>query len=191
MVMDNVSPLLFGAVFLALICITVCCCSCHREVRMNHCDARNNPVKLILGIVQFAKKNKGHIFHCALTYNEMPSRLDLAKQTYGRPFTTREVEDVRTFWQPFLLVISLMGFQLRDDTTSLSLTVSKSLPDDYDYIGLIYPSWGVTSLASVICIIVHQLVICPFFPKFIPRMLTRMKVDLVNALLSLTAIPLL
>ena len=94
----------FGVVFLVLLCITVCCCCCHHEVRMNHSDARNNPVKLIWGIEQFAKKNKEQVFRSAFTYNEMP-RLDLAKERYGGPFTAREVEDVKNFWQLFLLLI--------------------------------------------------------------------------------------
>ena len=94
-------------------------------------------MKLIWGVVQFAKKNKEHIFRSAFTYNEMPSRLDLAKQRYGGPFTTREVEEVKNFWQLFLLLISLIGFQLRDDTTSLSVALRKfRFSDEYEYLPL-------------------------------------------------------
>ena len=39
----------------------------------------------------------------------------------------------------------------------------------------------------VVCIPVYQLVIRPFFSKYIPRMLTRMKIGLVIVLLSLIA----
>ena len=124
----------------------LCCCCRHREVRMNHSDARNNTLKLIWGVVQFAKKNKEHIFRSAFTYNEMPSRLDLAKQRYGGPFTTREVEDVKNFWQQFFLLSSLIGFQLRDDTTLLSIAAEWNLPSSISFLGLNYSSWTVTSL---------------------------------------------
>ena len=47
----------------------------------------------------------------ALTYweNKLPSRIDLGKRKYGGPFTTEEVEDVKTFLQLCLLLISLSG----------------------------------------------------------------------------------
>ena len=109
--------------FPSLFCAAVCCCCCHRQVRMNHSDVPNNPLKLIWRVVQFSMRNKEHIFRSAFTYNEMPSRLDLAKQRYGRPFTTREVEDVKNFCQICVLLLSLTGFQLIHDTTVLSTLV--------------------------------------------------------------------
>ena len=47
--------------------------------------------------------------------------------------------------------------------------------------------WAITGLVIVVCIPVYQLVIRPFFPKYIPRMLTRMKIGLVIVLMSLIA----
>ena len=41
---------------------------------------------------------------------EVPSRLDLAKKRYGGPFTTEEVENVKTFGRILLVLISLFGF---------------------------------------------------------------------------------
>ena len=173
-----------AVVFLFLVCITVCCCYCHREVRMNHSDVHDNPVRLIWGVVQFATKKKEHIFRSAFTYNEMPSRLDLAKQRYGGPFTTREVEDVKSFWQLLTLLISLIGFQLRDDTTFLSIESVGFYPNLWTPAD--FP-WNVPALVIVVCIPVYQLVIRPFFSKYIPGMLTRMKIGLVFVLLSLLA----
>ena len=53
--------------------------------------------------------------------------------------------------------------------------------------GVVYSSWAVTGLVIVVCIPVYQLVIRPFFPKYVPRMLTKMKIGLVMVLLSLIA----
>ena len=43
--------------------------------------------------------------HCD---NYIPSRLDFAKDRYGRPFTTEQVENVKTFLQ-ILLVLFAVG----------------------------------------------------------------------------------
>ena len=112
-----------------------------------------------------------------VTYNEMPSRLDLAKQGYGGQFTTREVEDVNNSWRFFLLLTSLIGFQVKDGTTSLStVSVIGNLFDICENPLAIYSSWVVTGLVIVVCIPVYQLAIRPFFSKYVPRTLTRMKI---------------
>ena len=58
----------------------------------------NNPVKLIWSVLIYAWKHKKPMSRSAFTYGESPpSRLDLGKERYGGPFTTEQVEDVRTF----------------------------------------------------------------------------------------------
>ena len=58
-----------------------------------------NPYTLLARVIKFAYKHKVPIRRSAFTYceDESPSRLDLAKQKYGGPFTTRQVEDVKAF----------------------------------------------------------------------------------------------
>lgn len=50
----------------------------------------------------------------ALTYwdDTKPSRLDLGKTKYGGPFSTEEVEDVKTFIATTMVLVSLGGFML-------------------------------------------------------------------------------
>ena len=65
-----------------------------------------NPYKIILN---FACKHKGPVGHpSAFAYcNEFkPSRLVYAKQRYGGPFTTSDVEDVKTLTRVFLMILS-------------------------------------------------------------------------------------
>ena len=64
-------------------------------------------LKKIYGILKFAFKHKAPINRSALTYWEenIPSRLDLGKSRYGGPFTTEQVEDVKTFFR--LLIVFL------------------------------------------------------------------------------------
>ena len=58
-----------------------------------------NPYSLLARVIKFAYKHKVPIRRSAFTYceDESPSRLDLAKNKYGGPFTTRQVEDVKAF----------------------------------------------------------------------------------------------
>ena len=58
-----------------------------------------NSYSLLARVIKFAYKHKVPIRRSAFTYceDEPPSRLDLAKQKYGGPFTTRQVEDVKAF----------------------------------------------------------------------------------------------
>ena len=61
----------------------------------------NSPqsLKNIYRVLKFAAKHKAPLNRSALTYweEDIPSRLDLGKSRYGGPFTTEQVEDVKTF----------------------------------------------------------------------------------------------
>jgi peptide/histidine transporter 3/4 len=58
---------------------------------------RRNPFKIFLGILCYAVRNKYPCQRSAFTYwEDKPyTRIDLAKDKYGGPFTTEQVEDVK------------------------------------------------------------------------------------------------
>ena len=58
-----------------------------------------NPFKLVYSVVRYAIKHKHPECRSAFTYceDEPPSRMDFGKRKYGGPFTTEQVEDVKTF----------------------------------------------------------------------------------------------
>ena len=58
-----------------------------------------NPYKTVCKVLNFARMNKYPIRHSAFTYSDkyIPSRLDFAKERFGGPFPTEEVENVKTF----------------------------------------------------------------------------------------------
>ena len=64
-------------------------------------------MKTIYRVLKFAAKHKAPLNRSAFTYweEDIPSRIDLGKSKYGGPFTTEQVEDVKTVFR--LLVISL------------------------------------------------------------------------------------
>ena len=72
--------------------------------RQNH-----HPLKTVYRVLKFAKQHKYPVNRSAFTYweEEIPSRIDLGKSKYGGPFTTEEVEDVKTFFR-ILLILTLI-----------------------------------------------------------------------------------
>ena len=69
-----------------------------------------NPYKTVFKIIDFARKHKHPLRRSAFTYcdNYIPSRLDFAKERYGGPFTTEQVENVKTFLR-ILIVLFAIG----------------------------------------------------------------------------------
>ena len=59
-----------------------------------------NPFKMVYKVITYALKNKRPRLRSAFTFWEdsIPSRIDLGKMKYGGPFTTEQVEDVKTFF---------------------------------------------------------------------------------------------
>ena len=62
-----------------------------------------NRFNLILRVIRYALKN-WKLKHMITVNNQAPSCLDVAKQTYGGPFTPQQVEDVKMFLQLLKLV---------------------------------------------------------------------------------------
>ena len=69
--------------------------------------ATQNPLQLIFRVLKYAIRNSHPRQRSAFTYcNNRPySRLDLAKSKYGGPFTTEEVEDVKTFFRNMSIIV--------------------------------------------------------------------------------------
>ena len=65
-----------------------------------------NPVSLIFKVLKYALKHKYPVQRSAFTYCEskQPTRLDYGKSKYGGPFTTEQVEDVKTFLRVLAVV---------------------------------------------------------------------------------------
>ena len=76
-------------------------------------------LKTIYQVLKFAAKHKAPLNRSALTYweEDIPSRIDLSKSKYGGPFTTEQVEDVKTILGllamslPLFLVVLSVSFR--------------------------------------------------------------------------------
>ncbi len=68
-----------------------------------------NPYKMIISILNFVRKHERPLCRSAFTYSDVdrPSRIDFAKQRFGGPYTTEQVEDVKAFLRILLLLVSV------------------------------------------------------------------------------------
>ena len=68
-----------------------------------------NPYKTVLKIINFARKHKHPPQRSAFTFsdNYIPSRLDFAKERYGGPFTTEQVENVKTLLRIVIVLFAI------------------------------------------------------------------------------------
>ena len=143
-----------------------------------------NPIKLIVRVLNYARKNKYPRNRSALTYWEdnYPSRLDLGMEKYGGPFLEGEVEDVKTVLRLFPILICVVGFCMSWDAFTLSYQAS-GYPHSYtDSDAVLYSyinNYGISNSICVVLIVIYQLIIYPCLYNYIPSMLKRIALGLV------------
>ena len=141
-------------------------------------------LKTIYRVLKFAAKYKAPLNRSALTYweEDIPSRIDLGKSKYGGPFTTEQVEDVKTVLR--LLVISLPFSFIVFSTAWHAISIGAS--------GETFPGVTVTScplrvisnfiyipsLYSILGTLVQEFLLYPFIRSRFPSILKRIEIGL-------------
>ena len=137
-------------------------------------------LKIIFRVLKFAAKHKAPVNRSALTYweEDIPSRIDLGKSKYGGPFTTEQVEDVKTVFK--LLVVSISFFTI---VFSASLGLLSFLQLNREYYMFPGISWHNSIILSIFtyniywCVfigtLVYEFVIYPFARNKLPSILKR------------------
>ena len=150
-------------------------------------------LKIIYQVLKFAKKNKAPVNRSALTYweEDIPSRIDLGKSKYGGPFTTEQVEDVKTILK---LLVVCVPFSMISFITFLSV---------FQEYGQTYVFPGISRFSSIIlsyftyyvcwCVVigtlVYEFVIYPFARNKLPSILRRIgAVSFVTIVLNLVSL---
>ena len=145
-------------------------------------------LKSIYQVLKFAAMHKAPINRSAFTYweEDIPSRVDLGKSKYGGPFTTEQVEDVKTILR--LLAISL----------PLSFVVfTVKLPIGAGSDRKAFPNWSMClsevtyfftynrSWCAMLGIIAYEFVVYPFIRNKLPSSLKR--IGTVSLLITLVS----
>ena len=173
----NIFLFLFVCINLSLAMIFLSIC--------NHClikePIQQNSLKLVYKVVRYAIKNKCPRQRSAFTYceDELPSRIDFGKSKYGGPFTTEQVEDVKTFLRfiPLIMVGGVLAGSIftsntiRDklynqfrDTSNESQHYFEATFDYTIYFG------------AAILIPLYETLIYPIFYRCTPRMESQHKI---------------
>lgn len=153
---------------------------------------KKNPLRLIFEVLKYAAMNKYPLARSAFTYNdeECHSRINFAKRRFGGPFTTEQVEDVKSFWRILLLLSSLFGFLVLDNTGVFVLqygnasfakhvTALESIPQCF------IANYEVTFFVVVIGVPMHKLVVAPYLYRYLPNMIKRIGLGLFFVCVSL------
>ena len=145
-------------------------------------------LKNIYQVLKFAAKHKAPVNRSAFTYWEenIPSRVDLGKSKYGGPFTTEQVEDVKTIFRllAISLPLSLVIFTVRFPISSVS--DRQALPDwsmcltNVTYFFTYNQSW-----CAVLGVIAYEFVVYPCIRNKLPSSLKR--IGTVSLLITLVS----
>ena len=152
-----------------------------------------NPYKLVYKVIKFAAQHKTPIRRSAFTYceDELPSRMDLAKEKYGGPFTTEQVEDVKTFLRILQVLLTLGPFfgahlfgGCMQHSSKENLTFSSSTPP---LVGIL-SFGGVTDFLIIVIIPLYICLLRPFLHHCIPGLSMLKRMGLGMAILLLVSI---
>ena len=145
-------------------------------------------IKTIYQVLKFAAKHKAPINRSAFTYweEDIPSRVDLGKSKYGGPFTTEQVEDVKTIFRLLVisLPLSLVIFTVRFPISSVS--DRQAFPDwsmcltNVTYFFTYNQSW-----CAVLGVIAYEFVVYPCIRNKLPSSLKR--IGTVSLLITLVS----
>ena len=138
----------------------------------------SNPLPLIMKVVYFTLKIKLQKRKIVDTEHGFLSKLNFAKRVYNGPFTSEQVEDVKTFFRVILVIcifsVFSSGFPAIDITSNRQMehytkwiNELSNHESKYCYQNILF--YRFSFLFATIVVLVYQMFIYPFFHKFIPK----------------------
>ena len=132
-----------------------------------------NPFKLVYNVIKYAVKNKSPRLRSAFTFceDEKPSRIDFGKRKYGGPFTTEQVEDVKTLFRIIMVSLTMSAFVgFSNDQHfggSLRTIFIKQVTHSPSYI---YSNFY--AIATLVLIPLNEVFVHPVFYRCLPNLTT-------------------
>ena len=92
-----------------VLCVVVLFISCYKRQWFTSETPHRNPCKVMTQVLAYARKNKYPVFRSAFTYSDDKryNRLDFAKERFGGPFKTEQVEDTKSFFKILAVLLAL------------------------------------------------------------------------------------
>ena len=144
--------------------------------------AGNNSFTMVYKVLKYSWQHKCPERRSAFTYweEDVPPRIDLGKSKYGGPFTTEEVEDVKTFLLLLLILVSLFGFHLAGNGYSLVQHLNCKLCPSVIVHDVVSVSPNILQTVTVLVSVpILHFAILPRFHRYIPNMLHRLGIGVV------------
>ena len=141
-----------------------------RNVLIREPSARNT-FKMVHKVITYAVKNKQPRQRSAFTYweDKIPSRIDLGKKKYGGPFTTEQVEDVKTLFRVLFIVLvvaALLG-TTDEQYESTKIYFQNMLRFDDSHLSS-YVYYNFYFIAGTVLIPLNEILIYPLFSRCLP-----------------------
>lgn len=134
---------------------------------------RGKPLKLIFNVVRFSMRHR-----CSIRSEfEMPSRFNIAKRIYGGPFTSQQVEDVKSMLQIVMLIafgsivcamITPVEYAMKKIEYNQILNRSRlnGLSGCYERLSVYYNDYFFT----IGIVVLYEFIAYPLFHKCLPRL---------------------
>ena len=137
-----------------------------------------NPFKTVYGVIKYALKHKSPRLRSAFTYTgeeDLPSRIDFGKSKYGGPFTTEQVEDVKTLFR--VVLVSLVGCAFFGMTTE-NRSLHNNLRNIFIHVLSYTPEYvfnNFYSIAGLLLIPLYEVIVHPLFHSCLPILQSHVK----------------
>ena len=166
----------YAGALVVTVCLSLALCS---SFLLNHCLVKEHPIEnpllQIWNVIKYSIKNK-HLMErfSSLKKQGMLSHLNIAKKVYAGPFTSEQVEDVKTFIRVMAVIatcsIACSGIQIVQFAQDKILQHLQNLPPDsisgcYEKLSITY----VTYTFALLMIVAYQTIVHPMFYNYIQK----------------------
>ena len=176
--------------------------SCFRRGWFHSEPRTHNPYGTVYKVLKFAAKHNRPLRRSAFTYcdDERPSRIELAKQRFGGPFTTETVEDVRTFLRILVMLVAIGPTYIVQVSTWNIFSIYGLYTGNADLFAgsnsthdamlcrgvdwVLLASGNMSLLVSLVFVPLYLTLILPCVRRWLPRILARIGVGLVLLVLA-------
>ena len=175
--------------FLCLVVLTLLLAfTCYNHGWFYSEPGQHNPYKTVFRVLNFARKNKYPLRRSAFTFCDdvRSSRIDFAKERFGGPFTTPQVEDVKTFLRIVVVLLALGPIFILEIPGSYylfpvfalhvgeNLQFSDSIQCKNPVDWALLQSGGLGCIISMLFLPVYVWVVFSLLRKRVPRILCRL-----------------
>ena len=185
-------------VFICVVLTVLIILSCYKRHWFHSEPHTHNPYGTVYKVLKFAAKHDRPLRRSAFAYcdDEMPTRIEFAKQRFGGPFTTETVEDVRIFLRILIMLVAIGPTYIIQVSTVYNFpvyglyTAKEGLFNSsrgvmkcgVDWVLL--ASGNLSFLVSVVFIPLYCIFILPRIRRYLPKILFRIGTGLILLLLA-------